>query len=219
MIALLAKNRSLPAVAMLAAITVVALGLYCLGYHALQGHRETAINAFGWPLVNIIPFIFAFELTKRRGAVRRGQAAGAALLLSLLLGYALDAGWDNLGFEVLRRVPATMLLVAGLFWLMPAKLRTQESVNAQEGTSLRTADWIAAAGNYVEAHRGGRIWVVRQPFGQLAEQLGRHGFVRIHRSHIVRRDAIVRVENRFVLLDDGRRLPLGGRYRAALRGE
>ena len=57
---------------------------------------------------------------------------------------------------------------------------------------------------------GGRI-------GALAAGLARHGFVRIHRSHLVRRDAIVRIRTADVILRDGTSLKIGKRFRTRLR--
>jgi two-component system LytT family response regulator len=80
----------------------------------------------------------------------------------------------------------------------------------------RQIDWVAAAGNYVELHAGGRTILHRATLGSLEEMLARHGFVRIHRSTLVRQDAIDRVRSVDMLLKDGTSLKLGKRYRASL---
>jgi DNA-binding LytR/AlgR family response regulator len=58
--------------------------------------------------------------------------------------------------------------------------------------------------------------VQRASIGALERDLAKHGFVRIHRSMLVRRDRIARVRPQDVVLHDGTLLPVGKRYRAAL---
>src|SRR5918993_874819 len=48
------------------------------------------------------------------------------------------------------------------------------------------------------------------------QALADHGFVRIHRSTLVRRDRIARVRPEDVVLADGTHLKIGKRYRASL---
>ncbi|HEY6633739.1 MAG TPA: LytTR family DNA-binding domain-containing protein, partial [Rhizobiaceae bacterium] len=73
----------------------------------------------------------------------------------------------------------------------------------------RTFDWAEAAGNYVEAHAGGRIHLARISLSALTEQLADAGVdvAQIHRSRIVNRARIEEV------------LPSGdGDFRIRLRG-
>lgn len=64
-------------------------------------------------------------------------------------------------------------------WLAPAEL-----------------DWAQAAGNYVELHGAFGTLLHRRTLAALEQQLAPHGFVRIHRSRIVRAAAVSRVETR-----------------------
>lgn len=47
-------------------------------------------------------------------------------------------------------------------------------------------EWIAAAGDYVELHFGGRHYLVRETMNSLEQKLDPAKFLRIHRSRIVR---------------------------------
>ena len=81
-------------------------------------------------------------------------------------------------------------------------------------------DWVQAAGNYLELHTGSESHLVRETLRSVHERLGTRRFVRIHRSTIVRNDAVVGVsEGRrpAALLADGTRLPIGASYRARAR--
>jgi hypothetical protein len=78
----------------------------------------------------------------------------------------------------------------------------------------------SAAGNYVELATAQGDVLARQTMASIEEQLGA-GFVRIHRSHLVARAEIARVETNSsgdftVTLRDGRTLPGSRRYRDRL---
>lgn len=81
--------------------------------------------------------------------------------------------------------------------------------------------WVEAAGNYVELHRADGSVLHRAPLAQMERQLAPAGFVRIHRSRLVRRSAVVRADSRpsgdfTVQLADGRELAGSRRYRRPL---
>jgi two-component system, LytTR family, response regulator len=83
-------------------------------------------------------------------------------------------------------------------------------------------DWVEAAGDYVSIHSGKRSWLLRETIGALEKRLERHGFVRIHRSTIVK---VARVSEMrtidngeyIVVLQDGTQLKLSRNFREALR--
>lgn len=86
---------------------------------------------------------------------------------------------------------------------------------------LNEVAWIEAAGNYVELHRGATPILHRAPLSEMERQLNSAGFVRIHRSRLVRRAAIAEVESKpsgdyVVRLVDGRELAGSRRYRKPL---
>ncbi|WP_309089816.1 LytTR family DNA-binding domain-containing protein [Phenylobacterium sp.] len=78
--------------------------------------------------------------------------------------------------------------------------------------------YVEAAGNYVELHRTREAILHRASLGDLARELASAGFVRIHRSRLVRRDAVARVDSKpsgdfTVRLTDGRELAGSRRFR------
>lgn len=86
---------------------------------------------------------------------------------------------------------------------------------------LTEVAWIEAAGNYVELHRGATPILHRAPLAEMERRLHGAGFVRIHRSRLVRRAAIKEVESKssgdyVVRLVDGRELAGSRRYRKPL---
>jgi hypothetical protein len=81
--------------------------------------------------------------------------------------------------------------------------------------------WVEAAGNYVELHRGASGLLHRASLADMQRRLEGAGFVRIHRSRLVRRDAIEAIESKstgdfVVRLRDGRELAGSRRYRRPL---
>lgn len=82
-------------------------------------------------------------------------------------------------------------------------------------------DRAEAAGNYVELHTVAGPLLHRTTLAALERELAPHGFVRIHRSRLVRRDAVRSIETNAsgdfaAVLDDGSRALGSRRYRAAL---
>lgn len=213
----LSSNKAL----IFAAVLVGGTALYCLAYTALLGVRESPVEGSVWAIVHILPWFGAFELAKRvRGPGPRLACLLGALAGSLLLqvgAYGLPSG---LGFELVRRLPA-FLLTAALLGLggMAARLeerRAHPTAAADLPLAPSQIEWVSAAGNYVELHAGGRTVLHRAPLAAIERQFAPYGFLRIHRSTLVRRDCIGRVRPLDVLLRDGTSLKTGKRFRAAL---
>jgi hypothetical protein len=81
--------------------------------------------------------------------------------------------------------------------------------------------WVEAAGNYVELHRGASGLLHRASLAGMERRLESAGFIRIHRSRLVRREAISAVESKptgdfVVRLRDGRELAGSRRFRRPL---
>jgi hypothetical protein len=86
---------------------------------------------------------------------------------------------------------------------------------------LADVAWVEAAGNYVELHRDGAGLLHRASLSEMERRLQGAGFVRIHRSRLVRRGAVAAVESKTtgdftVRLRDGRELAGSRRYRHPL---
>jgi two-component system LytT family response regulator len=80
---------------------------------------------------------------------------------------------------------------------------------------------LSAAGNYGEVHAAGARHLVRATLARLAQRLDPAEFLRVHRSHLVRADAIERIEPRthgdaLLVLRDGAEVLLSRRYRDML---
>ena len=212
-------NRPLPLrTALFAASALIAcMGIYCLAYNATQGRPETVWNAFSWPVINLLPFFAAFEAGKRSNGWRDRTVALTAGLLSSLVLELLAAGQIEVTFEMVRRLPA-MLAVCALLALgdLPAKSARQPVDPAALSLLPHEIDWISASGNYVVLHGLGRRVVHRAALSKVEHALARHGFIRIHRSRLVRRSAVARVRPVDVVLHDGTSVPTGARFRATL---
>lgn len=83
-------------------------------------------------------------------------------------------------------------------------------------------DRVLAQANYLEVRSGGRSFVMRRSLASLEKQLNPARFIRVHRSHIVRVDAVTQIEaqpfGRYRLtLKDGSRLHSGRSHRTRVR--
>jgi len=85
-----------------------------------------------------------------------------------------------------------------------------------------TIDYVDVAGHYLCLHVGREVLLLREPLAELAERLVPAGFVRCHRSAIVRLNAVDAVVDRRngdgeILLKSGGRVPLSRTWRAAFQ--
>ncbi len=88
--------------------------------------------------------------------------------------------------------------------------------------SLTDIRWMEAERDYVRVHMNGNVHLVSAMLGDMEKALDEHAFLRVHRSAIVRKDKVRAVlRGRFstpvLELDDGHRLPVGRKYRDAVR--
>ena len=213
-----ALRRPVPFRLLVAGVAAAALlvALYCVGYTWLAGRPETFAEALGWAIVNICPWLVAIEAGKRAA----GWPVALLILLgtgitSVLLGLALGIGDGNLGFEFWRRVPP-LVAVGALVSLLRSGAGRKRANNTDIPLLPRQIDWVQAAGNYIELRSGGRTVLHRLPISEAERSLSAHGFVRIHRSTLVRRDRIARVRPQDVVLHDGTQLRVGKRYRSQI---
>ncbi len=130
-----------------------------------------------------------------------------------LLGYAAIVG-PYVGWRYLRALPAAPGAAA-------ADVLEVRDGARRHYVPLAEVVWVEAAGNYVELHRGGAGLLHRASLAAMEQRLQRAGFVRIHRSRLVSRDAVAAVESKstgdfVVRLRDGRELAGSRRYRRPL---
>lgn len=81
---------------------------------------------------------------------------------------------------------------------------------------------VSAAGNYVEIIERGQRYLMRTTLKQVEDRLPADDFIRIHRSHLVRRDEIDRIKsqpsgNGTVQLRGGHVLPMSKKHKQALQ--
>ena len=111
----------------------------------------------------------------------------------------------------------------------PAPAAEPVRIEVRDGSRtiwLAPADilWAEAAGNYVELHTSGGSLLHRTTLAGLERELAPHGFARIHRSRLVRRDAVRAIETNAsgdfdAMLSDGARVGGSRRYRAELEAK
>jgi two-component system, LytTR family, response regulator len=91
---------------------------------------------------------------------------------------------------------------------------------------LNEIDWIEAAGNYTQLWVGTRSYFLRESLQLLEERIQTHGFIRAHRSALVRLEAVrelrrTRAGSLIAILGSGVRVPISRRrstsFSAAVR--
>jgi LytTr DNA-binding domain len=197
---------------------VVLLGVYCLAYNGLRGDAVTAADAFSWPIINIVPFFVAWELAKNRPWVIRMGALAIACATSLYLDFLYSAEFMP-AFEAVRRIPA-IALAGGMFATLDRSLQRTTTSNPQSGELPLLPSQIlrvTSAGNYVLLHTDNGSVIHRSPLQSVESSLERHGFVRVHRTTLVRRDTIAKVRGSDIILADGSSVRTGARYRELLQ--
>ena len=107
-----------------------------------------------------------------------------------------------------------------------ARTRTWIAVPSEQGEVLIDAaeiDWIEAEDYRAEIHAGGKLYRVRQSLSALEARLDPAGFVRVHRSAIVRLDEVREWKTGdargevIVVLRDGKALPVSRRRLAQVK--
>ena len=88
--------------------------------------------------------------------------------------------------------------------------------------TLSEIRWLEAERDYVRVHMSGHAHLVNAMLGDMEKALDADAFLRVHRSAIVRKDKVRAVlRGRFsapvLELDDGHRVPVGRKYRDAVR--
>lgn len=182
----------------------------------------------------------------RKAALHAAAAVGVSLGHVLLIGvarwaiYRLAGGYyaplSPLGdwpYEFRKDVLVYAAMV-GIYvvWIQLRARRTSTDAAAPDVLEVRDGArrhfvplsdvvWVEAAGNYVELHRGGAGLLHRASLSAMEQRLQTAGFVRIHRSRLVRREAVAAVESKptgdfVVRLRDGRELAGSRRYRRPL---
>ncbi len=100
------------------------------------------------------------------------------------------------------------------------RLVVQDGASSQF-VDAREVDAFVASDKYTEFFLKGREYLVRDSLGTLEERLEGHGFIRTHRSALVRQEAISKLTQvegaATVTLEDGRNLPVSRRRTADIK--
>ena len=94
--------------------------------------------------------------------------------------------------------------------------------NERRRLTLGDIRWLEAERDFVRVHMSGTTHLVSALLGEMERELDSNQFLRVHRSAIVRKDKVrALLRGRFstpvLELDDGHRLPVGRKYRDAVR--
>jgi two-component system, LytTR family, response regulator len=102
------------------------------------------------------------------------------------------------------------------------KRLTVKNDETYEFVDIDSIDWAESANNYVQLHCGTKNYLMSETLNNLEKRLSPHGFVRVHRCHLVNTRRIVAVHpmlsGTFVLqLRNGVRIGTGRQYKDTIR--
>ncbi|MFW5658526.1 MAG: LytR/AlgR family response regulator transcription factor [Bacteroidota bacterium] len=81
---------------------------------------------------------------------------------------------------------------------------------------LDCISWVEAIGDYVQIYTKDRRYTVHSTMKAMDQKLPKALFQRVHRSYIIRMDAIQEIEDNTLVLPDGKLIPIGKSYRNGL---
>lgn len=214
----------------LAAAAVAAVMADCIAFQIATGGVEAGLAA-RWLAGAVLPWAAAFVALRARisaagGRPSLGEAAliGAAFAGSLLLDAILipPDGWAEVGARVQARLALAGLVPLAARLRLEWTPRVRTAPPAAPDRRLAQAMLVTAAGNYVEVEGPCGRRLIRMTIAQAEQRMDPARRLRIHRSTLVARDLVERLERDRngvvgVWLTDGRRLRVGPSYRAAVR--
>lgn len=189
----------------------------------------------GFPVWAIIPLHLL--LTVPASFAHVSLMIAVRKLVYLAVGASYAPHWpvgDMLLYEY-RKDVVSYVLIAMFFLLFerlsraaaePKPAEEQVCLEVKDGSRTRWVapgeiEWAQAAGNYVELHGRFGTLLHRRTLAALEEMLTPLGFVRVHRSRIVRAAAVAAIESKAsgdfeLLLANGARIAGSRRYREGL---
>ena len=186
-----------------ACFQLVALPAFVLLAYALQ---RVLLDAFGWV------FLFGGRL-----AVFNELLSGGFYVCQLLLLLVLH----QVGTAAMRPRTVPSAETKQPTTAVPTDVVLATKGNRQVPVAIRDITHLTAAGNYTEAYLSGERYLLQFGIGRAEERLYTAGFMRVHRSHIVRLTAvqgIYRQGRRYLIrLTDGSELACGKTYVARLK--
>jgi len=102
--------------------------------------------------------------------------------------------------------------------LLPTRRLIVPTANGELVLDVDEIDWIQAEDYYAAVHARGRRHLIRESLASLEQRLDPDGFVRVHRSAIVRLDRVREIRSAgpgesVLILRDGTRVPVSRRRR------
>ena len=185
---------------------------------------------FGWPVVAATHIAATVPVSLLHVGLMVLLREGAYAIGGVDYDFTAGGLWDELLYEYRKDAPVYFLIAAsfaGIQWATrPAAPPEEEKfLIIQDGTRRirlphAQIERVEAAGNYVEIHAGGEIYLHRATMAAIVKELG-PAFTRIHRSRLVRRTIVRATEalpsGDFTLtLTDGTVLRGSRRYRDAI---
>jgi two-component system, LytTR family, response regulator len=178
-----------------------------------------------------MPGIDGFEVIKQRTVERMP----AVVFLTAFDQFAIRA-FETEALDYLVK-PVSEARFAATIKRLKKRLRSSSKPPRHETIVVTTArgatvlhlneiDWIEAAGNYTQLWIGTRSYFLRESLQVLEERIQMHGFIRAHRSALVRLEAVrelrrTRAGSLVAILGSGVRVPISRRrsasFSAALR--
>lgn len=188
----------------------------------------TALNTSAPDVVFLdiqMPGIDGFEVIKQRTVERMP----AVVFLTAFDQFAIRA-FETEALDYLVK-PVSEARFAATMKRLEKRLRSNAKPPRQETIVVTTArgatvlhlneiDWIEAAGNYTQLWVGTRSYFLRESLQQLEERVQPQGFIRAHRSALVRLEAVrelkrTRTGALAAILASGVRVPISRRRSAA----
>lgn len=224
-----------------AALVTLIGASYCAMKKYTEGDPEDFAIALTWASTALLPWLFAFEAAKR---VVRAPVSQLGIRLRLLLiaavavavsvvaerlrdAWLFDVDAGPILYLILRQLPPAALIVGAVLLLVPRPARAARPILAALPPEepwplpLDQVERISVAGNYLEFRGRAQVRLLRMPLHCAEPELKRAGFVRVHRSSMVRRNAIVRLlpgkKRDEIVLASGESVRVGALYRTSVR--
>lgn len=206
--------------------------LDCLFYQLLRGEADLRLAGL-WLATAVTPWALCWLFLQRVSAgesarpgiwaLAIGAAACAAAVADLLILGQAALSAAELAKTLQAELPIAAAFTALLVLAPAERPEASSSDETDRFAAVAGCDLCRAAGNYVEVVRGARVELIRASLADVEAELRTRGYVRVHRSALVREAGIIAFENdrrglAAIRLATGERVKVGRSYRTALYG-